>query len=100
MPQNSASLPGRIAFSCCDIDDIYMINPDGSGRTQLTTDSAPDFDPSWSPDSAQIAFRSERDGNLFDVFSVQTPPRRVLYSRSKRWRDTNERAMDDRRSYA
>jgi Tol biopolymer transport system component len=42
---------------------VYVINADGSGVTQLTMDSAADFDPVWSPDGTQIAFRSHRDGN-------------------------------------
>ncbi|MCA9998122.1 MAG: PD40 domain-containing protein, partial [Anaerolineales bacterium] len=44
-------------------EDIYLINPDGSHRTQLTNHSASDADPDWSPDSTQLVFASSRDGN-------------------------------------
>jgi Tol biopolymer transport system component len=54
-------LTGRIVFS--HEHDIYVMNADGSGRTQLTTDPAADFDPVWSPTGTHIAFRSHRDGN-------------------------------------
>lgn len=68
MPSASASLAGaegRIAF-VSDRDgsrEIYVMNPDGSGQTRLTTDPAADTSPSWSPDGARIAFTSDRDGN-------------------------------------
>jgi Tol biopolymer transport system component len=58
----ASSSRGRIAFSN-DVEDIYVINADGTGLTRLTSDPGNDFDPSWSPDGSQIAFRSERDGN-------------------------------------
>src|SRR5205085_1473449 len=36
--------------------DIYVINVDGTGLTQLTTDPTDDSSPAWSPDGTKIAF--------------------------------------------
>ena len=44
-----------------DIENIYVMNADGSGLSQLTDNSADDFLPSWSPDGRRIAFTSNRD---------------------------------------
>lgn len=49
---------GKIAF-VSDRDgneEIYVMNPDGSGQTRLTFDSDEDTDPAWSPDGRRIAF--------------------------------------------
>jgi Tol biopolymer transport system component len=51
---------GRIAFD--NFDDVWTIDADDTDLTRLTHSPGPDFDPSWSPDGTQIAFRSERSG--------------------------------------
>jgi Tol biopolymer transport system component len=44
-------------------DEIYVMDPDGTGQTRLTDNPADDYAPAWSPDRSKIAFTSERDGN-------------------------------------
>ncbi len=66
----------KVAFSLADpINgddwDIYVINVDGTGLTNLT--NHPEFDgwrPAWSPDGAQIAFFSTRDDPVNDEVYV------------------------------
>jgi hypothetical protein len=44
-------------------DEIYVMNPDGSGEIQLTSSSGRDVSPEWSRDGTKIFFESNRDGN-------------------------------------
>ena len=60
----------KIAFSSDrdgGLQEIYVMNADGSGQTRLTITSAYNFFPSWSPDGAKIAFTSSRNGG-FQIF--------------------------------
>jgi Tol biopolymer transport system component len=43
------------------------MNTDGSGVVRLTSNSALDAAPSWSPDGQRIAFHSDRNGR-FEIF--------------------------------
>lgn len=64
-PIDLAALKGHIAFSAGPpgAEDIYTVDPDGSELRRVTTDPGADFDPSWSPDGSQIAYRHQSDGS-------------------------------------
>lgn len=48
----------KIAFACDLPSDICLINPDGSGLTNLTnTPNISEQSPSWSPDGTRIVFK-------------------------------------------
>jgi dipeptidyl aminopeptidase/acylaminoacyl peptidase len=49
--------------------DIYVMDADGSGQTELTNNPAWDLQPSWSPDGRKIAFTSGR-GSDYDIYAM------------------------------
>lgn len=52
------------------LEEIYLMNADGSGLRQLTDHPATDSEPAWSPDGTRLAFSSDRDdSNSQDCFS-------------------------------
>ena len=51
------SVPARLQL------DLYVINADGTGETQISADTANEAQPAWSPDGTKIAFVTDRDGN-------------------------------------
>lgn len=60
-------IPGKIIYSDYGSNgnqwEIYSMNADGSGKVNLSNDSADDWYPAVSPDGAHIAFETHRDGN-------------------------------------
>jgi TolB protein len=42
---------------------LFIMNPDGSGQTQITHDAANHDTPSWSPDGHKIAYVSDKTGH-------------------------------------
>ena len=86
----AGSFPGRerkdrVLMIRTGNSDIYTINPDGSGLTQLTNDPAPEADPAWSADGKQIAF-SRRLPNATDEINVMDADgsnRRLVYDQTE-----------------
>ncbi|MCP9493545.1 MAG: DUF5050 domain-containing protein [Pyrinomonadaceae bacterium MAG19_C2-C3] len=56
---------GKIAFQTNrdGNHEIYSMNADGSGWTNLSNNPAGDYVPRWSPDGTKIVFYSNRDGD-------------------------------------
>jgi tol-pal system beta propeller repeat protein TolB len=66
-----SSSGGKIVFTCYvnQIDQICIMNADGSGRRQLTNFTATAFYPSLSRDGQTIVFSSRQTGN-FEIYSM------------------------------
>lgn len=62
------SKTNRIAFYSTretqTTNEIYTINPDGTGLTRLTNNAVEDRNPAWSPDGSKIVFASNRGRTL------------------------------------
>lgn len=60
-PSKLSTLTGRIAFSAGapNAEDVYVVSADGSGVDRVTSEPAAEFDPSWAPDGARVAYRHQ-----------------------------------------
>lgn len=71
--EGDTSLIGKIVFTCFirQIDQVCLMNADGTDRRQLTNFDATAFYASISPDGGTIYFSSRRSGG-FEIYSINT----------------------------
>lgn len=65
----------QIAFQAPDDKgntQIFIANADGSGRTQVTTDTGTHGMPIWSSDGAWLFYRSDQGGLGWAIFAIRT----------------------------
>ena len=62
---NPETFTGKIVYTSGG--DLFTINVDGSGTTQLTTGPADDTFLDWSPNGSKIVFSSNRGGD-YDLY--------------------------------
>lgn len=85
-PPTSTALPkptdphgGRIAFTCTrgDLNQLCMINRDGTGLAQLTDMDASNYYPVFTPDGGSLLFSSNRNGS-FDLYLLLFGEKQIL----------------------
>jgi Tol biopolymer transport system component len=62
---------------------VFVINPDGSGKKQLTNGKGNDAQPAWSRDGNFILWRSDQNGTAWAIFVMNADgsnPRKVIDS--------------------
>jgi TolB protein len=75
MPGSSWSgATGRICFAsdrAGDNDEIWTMSENGSDLVRVTTNTMPDWEPTFSPDGTWIVFQSRSSGN-WDIYKIKT----------------------------
>lgn len=70
--------------------EIYTMNPDGSGKKQLTDNNAVDDMPAWSADGAALAFTSDRrQAGQYEIFTMNADGSGVKRLTDSQWDDNS-----------
>ena len=67
--RQSAISPDGKTIAFCYQGDLFTVGINGGEARQLTTNTAYETTPIWSPDGQHIAFSSDRDGNM-DIYVI------------------------------
>lgn len=93
--RNSAISPDGKQIAFTYKGDIFKVSSKGGKAVQLTSQSAHDTQPIWSPDGKRIAFASNRE-NSFDVYVMSADggvPKRLTFNSANEYpivfRDNN-----------
>jgi Tol biopolymer transport system component len=73
--------------------EIYSMNADGTGQTNLTNNAAGDLAPAWSPDGTKLVFTSFRDGGNAEIYVMNSDG-------TGQTRLTNDPAVDSNASWS
>jgi len=65
-----AAIGPRVDFGGLFDRDIFVINADGSGLTDVVPEEGGQYSPTWSPNGSQIAFESPRGHSGTDIWLV------------------------------
>ena len=62
--------------------DVYIMNSDGSGQTDISCDNETSFNPSWSPDGVRIAYvrQNVADYQIWTIYYDGTSPTMIQNS--------------------
>ncbi|HUG34001.1 MAG TPA: hypothetical protein VMJ90_04470, partial [Anaerolineales bacterium] len=75
-PLASDQLTGKIVFTCqvnkvTATDQICIMNADGSGFRQLTSNSVRHYYPSLSPDGTSVIYAAFREQNVYEIYEYE-----------------------------
>ncbi len=68
--------------------DIFVVNTDGTGLTQLTATEAGEDHPSWSPDETRVLFDADYDGDgFYEMYSIAADGTDLVRLTTGAWND-------------